>query len=226
MTLLAKQLSALYVEDDETIRKSTADTMRLFFEKVYEASNGMEAMKIFADKKIHILFTDYAMPVMNGYDLALEIRKEAPQLPIVFTSSYTDKEKLLKCIPLRLIAYLEKPFSFDALSNSIATAVKGLVSSGALMVKIAEGMTYDALQKVLLVNDDTIPLSKNESDLLELFIKKRGQVITRELMISHLYGEEDEIVEENTIKNAVYRLRKKLPDNTIHNIKNIGYLFR
>jgi two-component system, OmpR family, response regulator VanR len=225
MTQLTKQLNALYVEDDETIRKNTAGTLRFFFDKVYEASNGAEAMRIFADRQIHILITDYAMPLMNGYDLALEIRKNNPKLPIIFTSSHTDKDKLLKCMTLRLIAYLEKPFSFDALSGSIELSVKELINTGAMMTNIAAGTTYDTLQKELITNNGTIALSKSEIDLIELFIKKRGQVVTKETIVSYLYGTDD-IIEENAVKNAVYRLRKKLPDSTIHNIKNIGYLFR
>lgn len=222
---MTKQLNVLYVEDDETIRKNTANTLGLFFNKVYQASNGTEAINIFTQKQVHILITDYVMPIMNGYDLAQNIRQNNPSLPIIFTSNHTDKDKLLKCMPLKLIAYLEKPINFDTLSNAINSSVKELVASGTLVTNIADGVKYCTLTKTLLTDEKTIPLTKNENDLIELFIKQRGKVVTKELICSFLYCDND-IIEDNAVKNAIYRLRKKLPNNTIHNIKNIGYLFR
>lgn len=95
-----KSLNILLVEDESEIQQHYKEVLGYFFHKVYTASNGIEALKIYEKENISIIFTDYEMPLMDGYELTLAIREKNKKIPITILSNHDDKEKLLKCIPL------------------------------------------------------------------------------------------------------------------------------
>ncbi|MGC6739075.1 response regulator transcription factor, partial [Escherichia coli] len=65
--------------------------------------DGKEAIEIYNSRKIDILILDYVMPNLNGYETAKTVRENNKKIPILITSAYTDKEKLLNAIELNLI---------------------------------------------------------------------------------------------------------------------------
>ena len=87
--------SLLYVEDEVSIREMVLEYLEVFFSELYEASNGVEALKIYNDKKPDIIISDIEMPKMNGLKLASLIREKDITTPIIITTAYTSVEYLL-----------------------------------------------------------------------------------------------------------------------------------
>jgi len=197
----------------------------MFFKTVIVAKDGMEAIEFYNKYNIHVVLLDYVMPVMSGYDVAKNIRETNSTIPIVIASAFTDKEKLLNSIPLRLTQYLEKPILYNDLMNIFSLIVTQLNESNSLFIKLNETLTYNHINKTVEKNGEisAIQLTKNEVGFLELLLKRPNQLVTKNLIEEVVYGES---VDENTLRNMIYRLRKKLDmdDKIIVTIKDLGYM--
>ncbi|MFA6193082.1 MAG: response regulator transcription factor [Sulfurimonas sp.] len=220
---ILKTLNILYAEDDESTRKNTIKTLSLFAGHVFEADNGADALRMFQKKNIHIVILDYVMPFIDGYAVALEIRKTDPDIPIIITSSFTEKEKLLGVIGFNLVSYLEKPLQFNDLMKSLKQSVERLSHKGKLKIALSEEIVYDSIRKQLLINGAEEPLTKNEYLFLEILLAKRSMLVMTEYIEECIY---EGSVAPNTLRNMVYRLRKKLPVDLIVTIKEIGYMLK
>lgn len=218
------ELKVLYVEDDPIVRENTADTLSYFFKDVTIAQHGKEALQILQTNKQDILITDYVMPYLNGYNLILEARKLQPKLIVFITSSYTDQDKLLKCIPLGISDYIIKPLDYHKLSKVVQTIAELLNNdeNATITIKSEPSICYSKQAKALYIEDKKFIISKQESDLIELLLENKGKVLSKEMLKIHLYGSSDS--EDNLLKNLLYRLRKKICFDVITTVKNIGYI--
>ena len=195
----------------------------MFFNKVFVANDGNEALEIYKNNKIDILMLDYVMPNLDGYQTAKIIRDLNKKIPIIILSAYTDKEKLLNAIELNLIKYLEKPVLYDNLIEVFKNVIKSLNDNNLLLVLLSNNCYYSFINKNLLINNIEINLTKNEVLFLELLLDKPNQLVSKELVEEIVFKE---AVDENTLRNMVYRLRKKLDEDIIVTIKDLGYLLK
>lgn len=217
-----KNFNILFVEDDLEIQKNMSKILSLLCNKVHVASNGIEALEIFNDNNIHIIITDYEMPFLNGYELVIRIREISENIPIIILSNYTDKDKLLKCIPLRLTSYLEKPIIYEKLLETLQLCKEQIESFSLLYLKINEILEYDFNTKSLMQNSNNIKLTALEIEIFEYLINKKNQLVYKEELTSLIskndcYGDS---------KNIIYRLRKKVGKEVIVNYKNLGYMLK
>ena len=221
---ILENLTILYAEDDEHIRKRITQTLEMLFGNVYVAKDGMEALKIYHQKKVDIVLLDYVMPFMSGYDVAKEIRAMDKNIPIIIASAYTEKEKLLGAIELHLIKYLEKPMLYNDLKNVFLNSIANLKYHNKLNVKLDHHLSYSYITKVVATLDGReIQLTKNEMFFLELLLTKRSQLFSKKMIEDEIFGK---TIDENTMRNLVYRLRKKLNTDAIVTIKDLGYILK
>jgi DNA-binding response OmpR family regulator len=218
---ILKSLTLLYAEDNDDIRESTLKTLKIFFKEVYPAKDGVEALRIYNKTTINVLLLDYVMPNIDGYELAMEIRKINKSIPIVICSGYTDKDKLLNAIKIGVINYIEKPLRFNDFMNTMNKVVEILKKENLLTINILKILSYNYINKVLIKNGVFIPLSKKEIILVEYLLNKRSQLSTQEELLSELFEEETDI---NNLRNIIYRLKKKVDLNFIVTIKDLGYM--
>mgnify|MGYP000426164017 FL=1 len=220
---ILKSLSILYAEDDSVIQNSISRILKMFFKEVHIANDGNEALEIYQNNKIDVIMLDYVMPNLDGYQTAKLIREINKKIPIILISAYTDKEKLLNAIELNLIKYLEKPILHDDLINVFNSVISFLEENNLLFTKLDETSSYSFITKKIIKNDEEIILTKNEVIFLELLLDKPNQLISKETIEDKVFKES---VDENTLRNMVYRLRKKLDLEIIINIKDLGYLIK
>ena len=219
-----KSLTILYAEDDLVIRESITRILSMFFKKVFVASDGNEALDIYQKNKIDVLMFDYVMPNLDGYQTVKIIREFNKKIPIIIVSAYTDKEKLLSAIELNLIKYLEKPILYDDLVKVFDSVISHLEENNLLSTKLAENYYYFFTTKKIIVSGvKEIALTKNEITFIELLLDKPNQLISKELVENRVFKES---VDENTLRNMVYRLRKKIELDIIVTIKDLGYLIK
>lgn len=218
-----KSLSILYAEDDLVIRESISRILNMFFKNVFVASDGNEALEFYQNNKIDVLMLDYVMPNLDGYQTAKIIREFNKKIPIIIASAYTDKEKLLNAIELNLIKYLEKPILYDDLVKVFNSVVTHLEDNNLLFTKLTKDYYYFFTTKKIVTKEKEIILTKNEILFLELLLNKPNQLIPKESIEENVFKES---VDENTLRNLVYRLRKKMECDIIVTIKDLGYLIK
>ena len=221
-----KNFALLLVEDDVDLIQQFQAILTLFFREVFIAKNGTEALAIYADNQIDMILTDYVMPAMNGYELTKAIRLTNKNIPITMMSSYTDKDKLLNAIKLGLVDYLIKPFDYNTLIQVLNSMASKMEEGYTHLFKLSATLTYSSLDKSLTDSSvgSKIKLSKSEIQLLELFTQRQGQVITYDCIENSFWS--NDLKGNESIKNIIYRLRKKLGKNLIVNIQDMGYMLK
>ena len=220
---ILKSLTILYAEDDLIIQESVSRILKMFFKEVYIANDGNETLEIYQNNKIDVLMLDYVMPNLDGCQTAKIIREINKKIPIIIVSAYTDKDKLLNAIELNLIKYLEKPILHESLMNVLNSVISFLEENNLLQVKLDENTYYSFITKSVIKNNQEIILTKNEVIFLELLLDKPNQLISKETIENQVFKES---VDENTLRNMVYRIRKKLDSEIIVTIKDLGYLIK
>jgi DNA-binding response OmpR family regulator len=218
-----KSLSILYAEDDLIIQESISRILKMFFKEVFVANDGNETLEIYQNNKIDVIMLDYVMPNLDGYQTTKIIREINKKIPIILVSAYTDKEKLLNAIELNLIKYLEKPILHEDLINMFNSIIISLEENNLILLKLDENSYYSFITKSITKNNQKIILTKNEVVFLELLLEKANQLVSKEVIENIVFKES---VDENTLRNMVYRLRKKLDSEIIVTIKDLGYLIK
>jgi len=110
----------LVVEDDPSARESIALVLRIDRHAVTEAKDGREALDLVSRQPFDLVILDYAMPGMQGGEVALNIKRIAPALPILMVTAYLEK---LSGFDKPVNAVLGKPFAMDELRSAIAKLV-------------------------------------------------------------------------------------------------------
>ena len=219
--LILKKSAILIVDDDEQILHNLKLTLSIFFDTVLTAKNGIEALKIYEEvSSIDVIITDYVMPKMCGYVLCKKIRRIDNDIPIIMMSNYSEKEKLLKSIPLGLIDYLIKPIEYTTLSTALLKiAIK--INSKSLDSIFLNELEYSFIRKEIKKDNTIIKLTKNEALVLELLINNKTNITSVDQIKYTLDAEHNK--SEQAIKNLFYRLRLKIGKNMIINNKALGY---
>lgn len=221
---LLKNVNMLYVEDDTVVQEQYGNIFERFFNKVYFASNGLEALELFQTKEIALIATDLKMPVMDGFELAKEIRQSDDTTPIFIMSSYSDKEDLLKVIGLNLIDYIIKPASYSKIKKILQKSLKNLQKNSFFKIDIAPHICFYPHALTLECNEEKHLLQKKESMLLSLLIKNKDRLVTKEMIDRTLY--DTEAMSVGTVKNIISHLRKIIGNDKICTVKNGGYIYK
>ncbi len=218
-----KQLTLLYAEDEEGIRKPMTNSLSYYFKEVYEAQNGTEGLDIYDHKRPDIILTDLRMPVKDGLYMVKEIRKNDKKTPILMITAHTDKEYLLSAIELKIEKYLIKPVALDELLAALRLCVEDLESERTLFF-LYGGCKFDLKNRVLIdAQSVQTELTHKEADFLSLLLRKKGLVVSYEEIEMSVWKEE--FMSIAALRTLVKALRKKLKHNTIKNHSQAGYSF-
>ena len=159
-----KNITILYVEDDQLIREQTWAILNKLFKKVFSAYDGVNGLEIFKEHKneIDVIVTDINMPNMNGLEMIEAINKIDSSLPTIVTTAHTDSSFLINAIDLNVDKYISKPIQIKDLTisvvdnvlkyrriNNIENLAKNLVTKSSKDDSINSSLTYkiDRLQK-------------------------------------------------------------------------------
>ncbi|SJZ66140.1 Response regulator receiver domain-containing protein [Trichlorobacter thiogenes] len=120
-----KQLTLLYVEDEDIARLSIGSFLRRYMGELLLASNGSEGLQLYQEKRPAVVITDLEMPVMNGMEMIRKIRELDHSIPIIITTAYDDDAHYCPEADLTIL----KPISFmellQAVKDCLAAREKG-----------------------------------------------------------------------------------------------------
>ena len=212
-------LTLLYVEDDEIIRQNAVEYLSSYFKEVFQAQDGEIALKIYREKKPDIIITDIEMPRLSGLDMAKKIRKSDKSTPIIVATAFTDTSYLLRAVELQLIKYLTKPISSKKLKEALSLVAEHLNLNS--IVSINQVTQYDKFNKILVVDEKIIKLTKKELQLLDLLAKNHHRVVNYEEIASTLWY--DDVMSKDALRALIRTLRIKLKGEYLENISGFGY---
>lgn len=224
-----KDMSVLVVEDYLVLQKSLEKIFMHLFSEVNVASDGKEALELYKQKKsqnrnYNIVFSDIAMPNMNGVELTKEIKNIDKNQPIIIFSAHQDSEFLLELINLEVRRFILKPISLKELLEEVHLTCKNIYDEKNLsnIIVLHKNVTYHLKERELYVDNESISISPLERLTLELFLSRINQTFSKQDIVNYLY-ENGLDVDFGNIRKMVYKLRKKLSNNLIENIHSVGY---
>ena len=221
---LLKEVSILYVEDEDEIREEVAQVLSLLSNRVITASDGEEAFKIFSELKPQIIITDIEMPRTNGIEFARLVREKDLQVPIIMFTAYANKEYLLPAANLNIQAYLFKPLEAKSLRESLYNVVELLQLTANLTYHISSELIYDKVNGIFVYQEkDTIKLNKKEKNLMNLLIGNKDRVITYDEIENYVWKDFDEVMTSMALRTIIKNLRRKTPIDFLENISGQGY---
>ena len=213
--------SLLYVEDEDYIREIVVEYLEEFFQTIYEASNGKEALEIYHDKKPDIIITDIRMPKMNGLIFSREVRQRDKSTPIVITTTYATTEYLLDAVELNLIKYLVKPVEEEALLEAINLCVQHIENNTPSVVNLSSEYKYDTYNQTLTLDKKIVPFTLSQKKLLDILIKNRNRIVSYQEIEAYIWGYGE--MSESALRSLVHNTRRVITKNIIKNISKIGY---
>ncbi len=217
---ILKNLSILYVEDEEEIRNLLADVLHDEFRKFETAKNGVEGFEKFQKEDFDCLITDIEMEHMDGLTLAQKVREIDDEVPIILLTAYSEKERLFRAIDIGVTKYLVKPFTPDKLLEVVCEIFQKEFKKRAIY-DLGEGFLYDIHKGELKKEGESIPLTKKEKLFLDLLLKNHDRVVTFSEIEKGVWEGVD--FSENALRTLVKRVRKKIYKELIKNFSGLGY---
>lgn len=219
-------MKVLVVDDEQGIRDVIKEYCIFEEFDVVEAKNGKEAIEIISkNKDIDIMVLDIMMPKMDGYSVLKEIRKTS-DIPVVMLSARSDEYDKLLGFKLGVDDYVTKPFSPKELIARIK-AVTGRSKNNIVTDKYQyKTLCIDYLGHKVTIDNKEVKLTPKEYDLLCYFIQNKNIVLSREVLLSKIWGY-DFFGDDRTIDTHIKMLRNNLGEyrNLIKTIRAVGYKY-
>jgi len=216
----ARNLTILFVEDDEATRVELRDFLGTFFPKIITAGDGQEAWDKFKSHKVDLIVTDITLPKINGIELISRVRSRNTTIPILILSAHTESNYLLDSIKYGVDGYLMKPFDLEQFLAVVSKVVYRLdieqkfLDYNQNLERMVEKKTYELENKYLYDQRTLLPnaiMLKND-----LVAAQSGYMIL--LDISHFSVLNKEYGKEFANK-VIVSTAKKLRSNIISHSK-------
>lgn len=220
MSQECKELIILVVEDEVKARESMINILSERFSKVIGAQNGDEGLKKFKKFKPDLVITDIIMPIMDGLDMAREIKEISDDVPIVVLSAYSEKERLLRSIDIGIDKYLIKPVDIEELFKVLDYLIGEKIEAN-MLVKISEEYQFNKTKRTLIYSGGEIVLTKKELAFISLLLKQPGALVLHEDIKKNVWIGEH--VSDTAVRTFIKRVRDKVGEDFIKNVPSLGY---
>lgn len=221
-----KELKLLYVEDEYDTVVLYQQLFKERFLKVYCARDGNIALNFYDKYKPDVVILDINIPHISGLEIAKKIRTLDKEVKLILLTAQNDKDTLKQLIELNLVTYLEKPVSRGDLKEAFKKLEDSFPTDKFIDLWEIDNSFYkwDSLKKYLYKNDEAIKLTKKETLLLELFIKRKNEVLSYEDIYDSVWFEDNyKDFSIPSIKTLIKELRGKIPKNKIKSSYGRGY---
>ena len=216
----------LVVDDEPRMRSLLRDFLKRDGFDVLEAENGAQALDLFAgNKDIALVILDVMMPVMDGWEVLREIRRDS-QVPVIMLTARSDERDELRGFELGVDEYVSKPFSPRTLMARIGAILRRTSGSAPRNVLESGGIVLNRDEHTVTIDGAPVELSFKEFELLSYFMENRGIALSREKILNNVWNY-DYYGDARTIDTHVKMLRGKLGEKgeLIRTIRGLGYKF-
>lgn len=220
----------LVAEDESRIASFIAKGLTASGLSPMVVEDGPTAMAMALTGEFDLMILDIGLPGMDGFEVLSRIRDGGSSLPVIILTARDSVADTIAGLEGGADDYMQKPFSFGELLARIRlrlrTAQNGTTAADPAATVITAGdITLDMRTRRVTVGGRESDLSSREYVLLETFMRHPGHVLTREQLLSHVWGYDFD-PGSNVVDVYVRYLRKKIGSETIETVRGMGYRLR
>ncbi|WP_144935096.1 response regulator transcription factor [Paenibacillus sp. 32O-W] len=216
----------LIVEDEPILREIVKDYLLEDGYEVLEAEDGKQALALFQEHEVDLIILDIMLPELDGWAVCRRIRKSS-DVPIIMLTARSDEDDTLLGFELGADDYVTKPYSPPILlarakrllENRRVDAQESDTLSG-------RGITIHFPSRTVTLDGTNCSLTHTEFEILACLMKNKGMIITREQLITKVWGY-DFVGDDRTVNSHIRNLRSKLGEHArcIVTVVRSGYKF-
>jgi DNA-binding response OmpR family regulator len=215
-------MKLLVVEDEDRIASFLTKGLRAEGFAVDRVATGRDAMAAARDPNLDLVILDLGLPDVDGSRVLRELRREGVEVPVLILTARGDVDDRIEGLNLGADDYLAKPFAFDELVARVRARLRR--RSGSAVVLKAGAIALDLRTRHVKAGAKSVELTAREFSLLQTFMQHPGQVLSREQLLSRVWGFTFD-PGSNLVDVYVGYLRKKLGDGSIETVRGVGYRF-
>ena len=189
--------------------------------------DGLDGLHLALTEAYDLAILDVMLPGIEGWQVLQGIRKAGKDMPVLFLTARDSVDDRVKGLELGADDYLVKPFAFSELLARVRTLLRrGSKAKEADILRAAD-LELDLMRRRVTRSGKKIDLTSKEFSLLELLLRRQGEVLSRSLIASQVWDMNFDS-DTNVIEVAIRRLRGKIDDNfelkLIHTVRGMGYV--
>jgi DNA-binding response OmpR family regulator len=212
----------LVIEDEPRIRSFLGRAFEAEGFGVDGAEDGLDGLKRAVECPYDLIVLDLLLPRVDGLTVLRELTRRCPDVPVVIVSARSDLATKLRGFELGARDYLSKPFAFDELAARVRVQLRPRTEADGPVLR-AGGVALDLALREARLNGHATELSDREFRLLRYLIEHAGEVVSRECLLSAVWGYYFD-PRSNVVDVCVRRLRRKLGTGApIETVRHAGY---
>jgi two-component system, OmpR family, response regulator len=225
LATVTNSLARILVAEDETsLNDLLQDALRMNGYETISAKHGLEALRLIREQKPDLVILDINMPQLDGFGVIEKLRNENNNVPVIVLTARDQKDDKSIGFSLGADDFVTKPFGLEELLMRVSAVLrrsKNTPTSGNILV--TGNISLDVSNYRVSVKDEVIETSPTEFKLLHYLMENMGRVLTREQILSAVWGL-DFATDGAVLDTYISYLRKKLGDNAnIRTVRGVGY---
>jgi DNA-binding response OmpR family regulator len=211
----------LIAEDEQRIASFIESGLQASGYSTKVVSDGETALSLARSGRFDLMVLDLGLPRLDGLDVLHTLRDEGTAIPVVILTARSSVSELVTGFEGGADDYITKPFSFEELLVRVRARLRmeGSVETTVLRAGDAE---LDLRTRRIMLEGEPVELSAREFALAEMFFEHAGHVLSREQLLSRVWGYDFD-PGSNVVDVYVGYLRKKLGKDRIVNVRGMGY---
>ena len=225
LVTVTNSLARILVAEDETsLNDLLQDALRMNGYETISAKHGLEALRLIREQKPDLVILDINMPQLDGFGVIENLRNENNNVPVIVLTARDQRDDKSIGFGLGADDFVTKPFGLEELLMRVAAVLrrsKNTPTSGNILV--SGNISLDVSNYRVSVKDEVIETSPTEFKLLHYLMENMGRVLTREQILSAVWGL-DFATDGAVLDTYISYLRKKIGDNAnIRTVRGVGY---
>ncbi|HEX2160584.1 MAG TPA: response regulator transcription factor [Thermoleophilaceae bacterium] len=187
-------------------------------------ADGHVASIVARDDEFDLMILDIGLPRMDGFHVLKSIRERGQRLPVIVLTARDDVEDKVRGLEGGADDYVTKPFRFEELLARVRVRLRTDGRDAETVLEVGP-ISLDLRSRKARAGDAEVTLTAREFTLLETFMRHPGQMLSREQLLSHVWGY-DYDPGSNIVDVYIGYLRRKLGDDSIETVRGMGYRLR
>lgn len=201
-------MKILVIEDERKLARFIKQGLEQHGHVADLTYSGSDGLNYLAGGLYDLVLLDLMLPGQTGFDVLQNLRAFGLSVPVMILSALSDPEKVVQGLDLGAVDYLRKPFDFNELLARIRVLQRRTTTGDNVVLHVAD-LEMRLVSHAVLKNNVTLELTNREFALLELLMRRAGQLITKNEIAEKVWSA-DYDMGSNVIEVHIYQLRKKL----------------